>query len=368
MMDDHGEWTIVDDFVQRAGAYDREALVNYYVALKTKRYVILAGPPTPDKMCLAQALAEVLVPQPSKQWSRLQAHPWWVTHSGDPGHLAVAHARFSNLKLLDAIADAAANLATGHPSPFFVGLERMSPAEAVCYFDDLPKGLLWRPDGTVTRVPVPYNLYVTGTLDVEESSGSVPGGEEHRQAITIRLRHDEVRAPGRGRGESKPRPDWQVSFVRSAVHTGDQARAKLAQILSADCAPLAPLEQLERLLGAATFSPTVRAEALAYVANAFDRDGRGLFVESALENLSVAQDYALMQSVLPHVGTAWLESSRVGSDEVKEYLAPRFPRACAWMERLSRASSNAPRRRRARSDSTGVEVGPGPFGARMVAH
>ena len=336
MMDTHGERNIVDHFVERLRAYDREVLVNYYVALKTKRFVILAGPPTLDKMCLAQGLAEVLVPQPSKQWSLLQAHPWWVTRSGDPGNLAVAHARFSNLKLLDAIEEAAANMATGHPSPFFVGIEHMSPAEAVCYFDDLPQGLLWQPDGTVTRIPVPYNLYVTGTLDVGESGGLVPGEEEHRQAITIRLQHDDVTPGVEARKEWEARPDWQARFVQSAVHSGDQAGAKLAQILSDDCAPLAPLDELERRLGVESFPPSVCEEAWLYLANAFDVDGRGLFVEPALENLAIAQDYALLQSVLPHVITGRLESSRVRSDEVKEYLAPRFPRAYAWIEELSR--------------------------------
>jgi len=351
-MDTPGERNIVDHFVERVGANNREVLINYYVALKTKRFVILAGPPTLNKMSLPQGLAEVLVPQPSKQWSLLQAHPWWVTRCGDPGHMALAHARFSNLKLLDVIEAASASLAAGLQSPFFVGLERMSPAEAVCYFDDLPNNLLWRPDGAVAQIRVPRNLYVTGSLDVEERDGLVPSQEPHRRAITIRLRHDEVTPAAHARKEWEARPDWQARFVRSAVHTGDQARAKLTHILADGCNALGSLEQLGRLLGVASFSPTVSDEAWLYVANAFDGDGRGLFVESALENLRIAQDYVLLQSVLPHVITARLESSRARCDEVREYLAPRFPRAYAWIEQLRRHNSGMMGRTRAGFAST----------------
>jgi len=340
MMDTHGERNIVDHFVERVGAYQREVLINYYVALKTKRFVILAGSPTLNKMCLPQGLAEVLVPQPSKQWSLLQAHPWWVTRSGDPSHMAVAHARFSNLKLLDVIEEASASLAAGLQSPFFVGLERMSPAEAVCYFDDLPNNLLWRPDGGVAQIRVPHNLYVTGSLDMEEKDGLVPSQELHRQAITIHLRHNDVTPAVEARKQWEARPDWQARFVQSAIHTGDQARAKLRHILADDCNALAPLEQLERLLGVASCSPTVSDEAWLYVANAFDGDGRGLFVESALENLRIAQDYALLQSVLPAVLTAGMESLTEWSEEAGEYLALCFPRAYAWIEQLRRHNSD----------------------------
>ncbi len=71
--------------------------------------------------------------------------------------------------------------------------------------------------------------------------------------------------------------------MRSAIRSGDQARAKLAQIFSDDSPPLAPLDELERGLLAERFCAHVCEEAWLYVANAFDAEGRGLFVEPALE-------------------------------------------------------------------------------------
>lgn len=73
------EHEIIDRLVEHVGAYQREVVVNYYVALKTKHLVVLAGPPDVDKMCLAQGLAEILVGWPSLQWCLFKAHPWWTT-------------------------------------------------------------------------------------------------------------------------------------------------------------------------------------------------------------------------------------------------------------------------------------------------
>ena len=74
------------------------------------------------------------------------------------------HARFNIVKLLDCIEAALAVEAM--ELPFFVGIERMSPAEVVCYFHDLPRGLFWQADASTVRIYPPKNLYITGTLDV----------------------------------------------------------------------------------------------------------------------------------------------------------------------------------------------------------
>jgi len=364
----YGERLIVDHLVERVGAYNREVLVNYYVALKAKRFVVLAGSSTLDKMSLAQGLAEALVPVPGRQWSLLQAHPWWVSRSGNPGQLALLHARFSSLKLLEALEEAGVSEDAGLPMPFFVGIDCMSPAEAVCYFDDLPNSRMWLPDGRVVRVRVPHNLYVTGSLDVEDRELMVLSPELCGQAITIRLWQDDAAPNARARSRGEPRLDRQAMFVRAAVRTPDQARARLAQVLTDKSAPLGPLDEVVRRLGVQGLSPSVYEEALLYLANAFAEDGHGLFVEAVSENLAIAQDYALAQSVLPHVVTGRLEPSTVRHDELKEYLTPRFPRAHAWIERLPTVRSNVRGARRTRSDSVSVELGPGLAVARHVAH
>jgi len=323
-----GEREIVDYLVEHVNSYQREVVVNYYVALKTKRFVILAGPPDVDKAGLAQGLAEILVGRPSLQWCSFQAHPWWVTRTGAPGHLAITHAQFNTLKLLDSIETASVGEAVG--LPFFVSIERMSPAEVVCYFDDLPRGLLWQADGSIVGIHLPKNLYITGTLDVEEKDRPVLSQGVYRHATIIRVDGDHFTPPAGPCKTSQWKPDWQQQFVRSAIRRSDHARAKLAQILPEGCVPLAPLDELKLRLGMAGISPVVSEEMWLYLANAFDGDARGLFVESGIENLRIAQDYVLAQSVLPHVSSQWAGASGIWG-KMGEYLAPRFPRARAWV-------------------------------------
>jgi len=179
------EHEIVDRLVEHIGVYQREVVVDYYIALKTKQFVILAGPPDVDKIRLAQGLAETLVGWPSLQWCLFQAHPWWTTRTGLPGYYAMAHTQFNTLKLLDAIETARGIEALG--LPFFVGIERMSPAEVVCYFQDLPRGLLWQADGSMRRIRLPKNLYITGTLDVEDENGLVLSQEVYGRAAIIQV-------------------------------------------------------------------------------------------------------------------------------------------------------------------------------------
>lgn len=70
------EHEMVDHLTGYLGAYPREVVVNYYVTLKTKPFVILTGPCEVDKMGLARGFAETLVGSDSLQCCSFQAHPW----------------------------------------------------------------------------------------------------------------------------------------------------------------------------------------------------------------------------------------------------------------------------------------------------
>jgi hypothetical protein len=327
------ERELVDYLAEQAGAYRREAVVNYYVALKSTRFVILAGPDDVDKMRLAQEVAEALVGRSSLRWSCFQAHPWWATQTGAPDYFALAHARFNTLKLIDLIAMALGDEAQG--TPFFAGIRRLSPAEMVCYFADLPRGYLWRADASTLRVRLPGNLFVTGTLDVGEDGEQdyLLDRDVRRHATIIRIGYDDLAFSGQPRRTPRPGIDCQRWFSQSAICRAEQARAKLAQILPGDVKPLAPLEALRNHPGIAGLPPFVFEQALLYLANAFSGDGQGLFVEPAIENLTVAQDHFFVQSVLPHMiaqGNVTPESW----EETAASLAPQFPRASARLKRF----------------------------------
>jgi hypothetical protein len=183
------------------------------------------------------------------------------------------------------------------------------------------------------RTRLPSNLYVTGTLDVEQMGWPILRQAVYCHATVIQVEHAHC-APQAGlRSMPRWRPDWQQCFVGTAIRHRERAREKLARILPKGHAPLAPLGELVHYLRAdgLGLTPLVFKEAWLYLANAFDHEGRGLFVEPVIENLRIAQDYVLVQSVLPRVYSQRAELVTRWA-EITDYLAPRFPRARAWTE------------------------------------
>ncbi len=168
-----------------ASDYSPQAVIDYYRALRTRNLVILAGPASADKAGLARTLAEKLVGQDNTQWSLFRAHPWWSLRPVQFSHNEV-HDYLGAIRLFDLIELARAGQAVG--MPFFAAVERAGPAEVSCYFEDLLRGLIWRADGTLLRVDLPRNLYVTGLLDVEDGAPLGLSPQVLRQVAVIRLR------------------------------------------------------------------------------------------------------------------------------------------------------------------------------------
>jgi hypothetical protein len=236
-------------------------------------FVIPAGPREVDKDSLAAGLAKALVGQPCLQWSLIQARPWWTTQMGSPRQMAEAHARFNSFRLHDFIEAASTSEGLGLPFSFFAGIRQMSPAEVVCCFEDPPRGLFWRADGSAVRTHLPANHFVTGTLDENKDEMLILSPEVHRHAMTIQLDPDHCPSPSRFRGPSRPRLSWQQAFITSGVRRSDGAREKLARILPEGCAPLARLDDPARHLGTIRFPSSVSEKAWIYLVNTFDHGG-----------------------------------------------------------------------------------------------
>jgi hypothetical protein len=67
-------------------------------------------------------------------------------------------------------------------------------------------------------------------------------------------------------------------------------------------------------------------QAIRYLANAWSKDGKGLFVASEITNLRIALDMALMQYVLPWASATGQISSKLHQD-LTQLLIDQFPRA-----------------------------------------
>lgn len=114
--------------------FDRTAIANLYVALKSKPLVVLTGPAQSGKIALVQVLAQSLVERESLRVQMLTGHPWWAERSDGIAEHTRLHARFSTEKILSIIEEA------GQPDNahqvFIACLTQISPAELLSFFTE----------------------------------------------------------------------------------------------------------------------------------------------------------------------------------------------------------------------------------------
>ena len=78
---------------------------------------------------------------------------------------------------------------------------------------------------------------------------------------------------------------------------------------------------------------SVIGEAIVYLANAWSKQGVGLFDPAISRNVAIATDLAILQIVLPHVGQA-IRSRPALYDSLRQTLK-QFPRSRAAFEDLN---------------------------------
>jgi hypothetical protein len=305
-----------------------QLLMNCYVALGSKRMVILRGVRDSDSAYLVQGIASLMAARPEEQCF-LQAHPWWTAGTGAPGFWAMAHAQFNALKLRDFI-----EMATIHEAmarPFLICMEKLSPAELLCYFEHLPRGELWQPDGSTLSVRLPTNLYLVGTLGHSEYADALLDPAIYQYAAVISIPPVGETLWQRCK-EMWPARHCGQRGLPSSVRTVEGAMRKLSRILPTGTPPLAPLAEVACRLRLTRLPHWLLRDGWLYLSNAFDAFGAPLLAKGAMENLSLAQDLFLTQTALPHLLAS-------GAGEVTAWVAvqkqlARFPRAQALLADL----------------------------------
>jgi hypothetical protein len=294
-----------------------QILMNGYIALNSKRMVILRGARNSDTAHLVQSIASLMRVRPEEQCF-LQAHPWWAVGTGAPGFWAMAHTQFNALKLRDFIDMATAYEAMARP--FLVCMERLSPAELLCYFEHLPHGELWQPDGSTLPVRLPINLYLVGTLGHSEYADVLLDPAIYQYAVVISIPPVGETVWQRCKERWRARHDGQRE-LRSSVRTVEGAMRKLSSILPTGTPPLAPLAEVARRLRLTRLPHWLLRDGWLYLSNAFDAFGAPLLARGAMENLSLAQDLFLTQTTLPYLMA--LGAGEVTAWEDQEHHHPK---------------------------------------------
>ena len=324
------ESLLVNHLVHAAGisgvCEDPAAVVNVYVALKSKPMVILTGPAGSGKLALVECLARTLMGGDMQRCQMMVGHPYWASGSQNVSLFTEAQARFNTEKVLSLIEEAW-QPENAH-RVFIACMTHISPAEIENYFSALAfqlghGELMCLPYAHFSEpIPYPPNLFIIGTMDATRFGGWDDSLLSHTTILS--WLDGRVNADFR-LSNSGAIPGSEDFFLHSSIRSLRKARLKLARILGWELKGLQPLSQVAAILeehGGQLF-PSAISEALIFLANSWSRQGFGLFDLGTSHNLAIALDLAIAQTVLPRLGEEAFRSAGLRR-ELREVLNGHF--------------------------------------------
>ena len=179
----------VDAFIRGKGfSFSKDVLQNYYVSLRTKPFVILAGISGTGKSQIVKLFADSI----NAKYKLIPVRPDWTDSSDIFGHLNLQGTQFINDSVIKFILEANRNL----NKPYFLCLDEMNLARVEYYFADFLSIIETRhwdnkhqhivsdplvqdifdqyksihPEEDATNIYISDNLYVIGTVNMDEST------------------------------------------------------------------------------------------------------------------------------------------------------------------------------------------------------
>lgn len=171
----------VSSYIQSKGFfYEKKDLINFFLSLKTKPFVILSGISGTGKTKIVQWFAESLgATEENGQFTLIPVRPDWSDSSDLLGYVNL-QGEFQERPLIKVLENAGAN-----PNrPYFVVLDEMNLARVEYYFSDflsVIESRKWK-DGKIVTSPVlpesitnkhitiPSNVYIIGTVNMDETT------------------------------------------------------------------------------------------------------------------------------------------------------------------------------------------------------
>ncbi len=171
----------VSSYIQSKGFYYEEKdLVNFFLSLKTKPFVILSGISGTGKTKIVQWFAESLgATEENGQFTLIPVRPDWSDSSDLLGYVNL-QGEFQERPLIKVLENADAN-----PNrPYFVVLDEMNLARVEYYFSDflsVIESRKWKDRKIVTspvlpesitnkHITIPSNVYIIGTVNMDETT------------------------------------------------------------------------------------------------------------------------------------------------------------------------------------------------------
>ena len=314
---------------------DPASIVNLYVALKTKPMAILAGIAHSGKIALIQTLVQALIGDDLFRCQMMNGHAWWASQTGNVAFFTDLQARLNADKMLNLIEEARRpeNAHRVH----IACLTRISPGELTGFFSELAGQLRHGPivqlPGLALTEPIPYppNLLLIGTMDTVQFDWH----DVDLLAKTTVIQWPAVESKLVDAHSTVTARDNDSEFLSSRVGDEWSARQKLLRILGGEAYGLRPVLQIGDLLKAhhALLPDSAIGEAVVYLANAWSKQGVGLFDAVNSRNITIAVDLAIAQTLLPRAAEA-IRSLATLRDQLIHRLHP-FPHSLAFIENVN---------------------------------
>ncbi len=322
-----GGMTDLMDRIDAQGLYFPAELVsNYLLSLQARRFVLLTGISGTGKTRLALVVAKHFTGGEEERYEVVSVRPDWTDNRGLLGWHNPLTGGYSSTPFLKLVLRAGQELVAAQkegrePDPYFVILDEMNLARVEHYFSDflscLESGepMLLHDEENLeidgiplpSRVTVPTNLFITGTVNVDETTYMFSPKVLDR-AFTIELNVVDLDAIGQtGSRSGEPTPLWLSSLPAAPVQLAMSASQATRSGQRSPADEWAAFKELEdghlaisvvALNGLLTpwgrhFGYRVAIEIARYVCLARSQAG-----ESA-EVLQAALDLAVLQKVLP---------------------------------------------------------------------
>lgn len=171
----------VSSYIRSKGFYyDKKDLINFFLSLKTKPFVILSGISGTGKTKIVQWFAESLgATEENGQFTLIPVRPDWSDSSDLLGYVNI-QGEFQKRSLLNVL-----KAAEVEPNkPYFVVLDEMNLARVEYYFSDflsVIESRRWQDGKIITsavlpkdivgeHITIPDNVYIVGTINMDETT------------------------------------------------------------------------------------------------------------------------------------------------------------------------------------------------------
>ena len=310
--------------------YPERLVKSYYISLKTKPFVILTGYSGMGKTALTRLFAEAVSENVEEQYLRIAVQPNWLDDRHLLGFYNPLTGRYVSTPFLDFLLRAVEN----PDKPYFLCLDEMNLSRVEYYFsrfisamESLDRviylhgfsGGVKTEDGRIIppRVRMPHNLYISGTINIDEASYSLTPKLIDR-ANVIEFHNVDVWS------EEAEDYDKRIKLSISTLKgfKGELSPRERKWVLDT-------LREINDMTARYGFpiSQRVKRETLSYIANS-----RGIYSEDPEENLRVAMDLQVKQRVLTKISGA--EPIRPLLEDLIGYFEGRLPISAEKVERM----------------------------------